>query len=140
MSWKTFLVDDDTISALLTQHLLKLHHFSNDITTFYQAEEALEYLLNNISGPLPDLILLDLNMPVMSGWDFLSALEPYLPALQTVCKVFILTSSLENADELKSKEYPLVAGFIQKPIRPADIQIILAEMNKSKSNEVGRAE
>ncbi len=134
MSWKTFLIDDDTISALVTQHILNLQHFSTDITTFHQAEDALDYLLKNISGPLPDLILLDLNMPVMNGWDFLNALQPYLPALQATCKIFILTSSLENADELKSKEYPLVAGFIQKPIRPADIQIILTEMNKDKSN------
>ncbi|RDC66433.1 response regulator [Adhaeribacter pallidiroseus] len=128
MGWKTFLVDDDAISALLTKHLLKLHHFTEDVTTFYQPEEALNYLTNYPAHELPALILLDLNMPFMSGWEFLEALTPEEQAIQAACKIFILTSSLEHADVLKSQEYPLVSGFIQKPIQPEDIATILATL------------
>ena len=130
MGRKTFLVDDDAISALLTKHLLKLHHFTEDVTTFHQPEEALNYLIAHIAHELPVLILLDLNMPFMSGWEFLDALAPYQTTIQASSKIFILTSSLEYADELKSKEYPLVTGFIQKPIQLADIETILAALKK----------
>lgn len=131
MGQKTFLVDDDAISALLTKHLLKINHFSEDVITFHQPEEALNYIIQNISGELPDLILLDLNMPFMTGWEFLDALTPYQETILASSKIFILTSSLEYADELKSKEYPLVTGFIQKPIRPEDIQIVRLAFNKN---------
>jgi CheY-like chemotaxis protein len=131
MGRKTFLVDDDAISALLTKHLLEIHHFSEDVTTFHQPEEALNYIIAHNAGELPALILLDLNMPFMSGWEFLDALAPYQQVLLTTTKIFILTSSLEYADELKSKEYPLVSGFIQKPIQPEDIKNIVEAVNKA---------
>ncbi len=130
MGRKTFLVDDDVISALLTKHLLKLHHFTEDVTIFHQPEEALNYLTDHIAHELPALILLDLNMPFMNGWEFLDALAPYQHVIQASAKIFILTSSLEYADELKSKEYSMVTGFIQKPIQPEDIATILATLDK----------
>ena len=60
----------------------------------------------------------------------LDALAPYQTTIPASSKIFILTSSLEYADELKSKEYPLVTGFIQKPIQPEDIEIILTALDK----------
>ncbi|QNF31998.1 response regulator [Adhaeribacter swui] len=130
MGRKTFLVDDDAISALLTKHLLKMHQFTGEIITFHQPEDALNSIIDSITNELPALLLLDLNMPFLSGWQFLDALAPYQQTLITACKIYILTSSLEYADELKSKEYPLVTGFIQKPIRSEDIQNIQNELNK----------
>ena len=124
MGCPTFLIDDDPISALLTEHVLRLQNFSQDITTFHQAEAALTYLLDNLAGALPAVILLDLNMPVVSGWDFLNALKPYQHLLPTTLKIFILTSSLDTEDQQKSKEYSLVSGFIQKPLDAEDIQLI----------------
>ncbi len=131
MDCKTFLIDDDPISALLTEHVLKLENFSQDITTFQRAEEALAYLIENTAGELPAVILLDLNMPVVSGWDFLDALKPYQHLLPAGLKIFILTSSLDTEDQIRSKEYSLVTGFIQKPLCPDDIQFIQAGIEKS---------
>ena len=133
MGGTIFLIDDDPISALLTEHVLRLQDFTQDITTFHRAEEALAYLLENIAGVLPALILLDLNMPVVSGWDFLGSLQSYQHQLPASLKIFILTSSLDTEDQQKSKEYSLVSGFIQKPLDAGDIQLIKDELEKNSS-------
>ncbi len=134
MSWKTILIDDDPICTFLTQYLLELENFSSDISAFQKAEEAVTYVLDNIKGELPTVILLDLNMPVVNGWDFLQALTPYQELLQAWCKIFILSSSLDAADQKRSMEHPLVVGFIQKPLRLEDIELIRAELNKNASS------
>ena len=130
---KTYIIDDDKISIYLTRHLLKTAGFSEDIAFFLSAEEALQTLLKNIGNHMPRVIFLDLNMPGMSGWDFLDALAPYKYQLLGQCRIYILTSSLDLADMAKSEEYELVNGFIHKTISQENIQVILAEMEKQTS-------
>ena len=126
----TFLIDDDLIGNYLTESLLRIEGFSNSIRTFESAESALKVLQQPGLRELPEVIFLDLNMPVMNGWQFLDALAPYANALRNRCHIFVLTSSLALADMEKAQTYDLVSGLIHKPIDSGEIRAIQAQLQE----------
>ncbi|GAB3196741.1 CheY-like chemotaxis protein [Pontibacter aydingkolensis] len=125
---KTYSIDDDHISNFLTEKVLEEAEFSTEIQSFLSAEDALNFIKQDYEANVPDIIFLDLNMPMMNGWDFLDALAPYKDNLLGKCHVYILTSSLDTSDTARSKDYDLVSGFIHKPLTLEDVQVILAEI------------
>ena len=124
---KLFIIDDDQLSIFLTKTVLGLEGFTQDITPFLCAEEALATLNSSPQANTPDVILLDLNMPGLDGWECLDALAPLENMLAEKCKIYILTSSLDSSDADRVNDYPLVAGFIHKPINSEDIKTIVAQ-------------
>jgi CheY-like chemotaxis protein len=124
---RTYLIDDDQLGIYLTEQLLRAEGFSNSICTFESAEEALHTLAQG-EEEVPQVVFLDLNMPVMNGWDFLDALAPYEKKLRGSCHIYILTSSLALADLEKSKHYDLVAGLIHKPLDSEEIRAIQSQL------------
>ncbi len=131
---KVFLIDDDRLSVFVTQHLLSLEENIGEINTFLSAKDTLDALFNGGESQFPDIIFLDLNMPIMDGWDFLDALEPIKSSLQDKCKIFILTSSLDTSDTEKIKDYPMVSYLIHKPIRREDIHFIISSFSFSQNS------
>jgi len=103
------IVDDDPINNIITQKRLSDAVGNLKMTVFEWASEALYQLENE---PLPDLVLLDLNMPELTGWDFLEACQ----AQQVPIEIIILTSSIDERDKEKAKVYPNVKAFISKPL------------------------
>jgi CheY-like chemotaxis protein len=120
----TYLIDDDPISLYLAEQVLLYEGLQTDIKMFGAAEDALNFLLPRLATELPKLLLLDLNMPLMDGWQFLDALAPYAAHLRSGCHLYILTSSLATADVVKVRQYDLVTAIIHKPIGPAEVQAI----------------
>ncbi|GAB2860870.1 response regulator [Hymenobacter ruber] len=125
---KTYLIDDDELAIYLTEHLLRAEGFSNCICTFQSAQEALDKLVGRKQA-MPQVVFLDLNMPLMDGWQFLDALTPYQEALRGTCHIYILTSSLALNDLEKSKQYDLVAGLIHKPLDSEEIRAIQSQFD-----------
>jgi len=125
------LIDDNSTSVFLTEMMLKREGFSDSIRSFLAAEEALLYLKDLMPARAPDVIFLDLNMPVMDGWEFLEALKPHEEELAARCRIYVLTSSLAPSDATRAKEYPLVSGLIHKPVDSQMLQVIRAEVNES---------
>lgn len=121
---RIFIIDDDHLSIFLTKNILALDDVTHDISTFLSGEEALEALQACSEDSLPEIIFLDLNMPIMDGWDFLTALAPLTPELCKGCSIFILTSSLDVSDTARLKDYPFVSGLLHKPIRSEDLALI----------------
>ena len=121
------IIDDDPISLFLTEMSLEKGGVSAKPKSFLSAEEALEALEVQSPDELPDVILLDLNMPTIDGWQFLEIFQ-HLPAakLRGKCAVYILTSSLDTADTVKADKNVLVKGIMHKPITPEDIGVILS--------------
>jgi len=134
---KTYLIDDDDLGIYLTEQLLRVEGFSNTICTFQSAEEALETLVKTRKEAAPQVVFLDLNMPIMNGWQFLDALAPYEKDLRGTCHIYILTSSLALTDLEKSKHYNLVAGLIHKPLDSEGIRVILAQLEQEDVKEFG---
>ena len=121
----TLLIDDDPITTFLTERLLQHEGLSDTAATFQSPTKALAFLLRQIpAGLVPQVILLDLNMPTISGWDFLDILKRHEVQLQGQCIVYLLTSCLVPSDEVRAKTYPLVAGLLLKPLDKDKIQQI----------------
>lgn len=117
---KVFIIDDDSIHQRIAQIMIEKHRLFDEYKSYTEAEQALNYLRANLSdgGALPDVILLDLNMPVVDGWDFLEVFETFAQDLQKQIRIFIVTSSVDEKDKLRAQEYSTVKGFISKPLSP----------------------
>jgi len=118
-------VDDDPITLMLCKKVIIKSSFSNEIITAQNGEEALIYF-NTIrhaqtkSNEQPQLIFLDLNMPVMGGWEFLDHFSsPEFSEFHTTVKVVVLSSTIDPEDLEKTKQYPIVIDFLSKPITRA---------------------
>jgi CheY-like chemotaxis protein len=131
----TYLIDDDAISLYLAEQVLQLEDFATDMQLFSTAEAALNSLVAHLpTQQVPQVIFLDLNMPTMNGWEFLQALEPYVPMLQHRCRIYILTSSLVLADTVRAQDYPLVSGVLYKPLGTAEVQAIKLLLQKATAD------
>lgn len=110
-------VDDDPITLMLFKKVVQKATFANEIINAVNGEEAITYFntINNRETK-PQIIFLDLNMPVMGGWEFLDLFNnsDYYHLNNT--KVIILTSTIDPEDIKKSKTYPNVIEFLSKPI------------------------
>lgn len=117
-------VDDDPITLMLCKMVISKSGFAKEIITAQNGEEALNYFddlkLNNLGAEIkryPELIMLDLNMPVMGGWEFLDHFsENGYTSVFNDCKVIVLSSTIDPDDIEKSKAYPMVLNFLSKPI------------------------
>jgi len=112
-------IDDDPITLMLCKMVITKALFSNEIATAKNGEEALKYynsLKTNPSINKPQLIFLDLNMPVMNGWEFLESFITAEYSEYHDTKVIILSSTIDPQDLEKSKKYPMVIDFLSKPI------------------------
>ena len=125
---KVFIVDDDPIHQRIAQIMIGKHELFDEFDSYTEAEFAIEYLKQNMdnSAGLPDVILLDLNMPVVDGWDFLEAFEKFQSDLSKQIRVFIVTSSVDEKDRLRSQTFSFVKGFISKPLSPDIIRSTIA--------------
>ena len=131
----TYLIDDDDLGIYLTEQLLRAEDFSNTICTFQSARKALEMLVKGKKEAVPQVVFLDLNMPLMNGWQFLDALAPYEEKLRGKCHIYILTSSLALTDLEKSKHYGLVEGLIHKPLDRREIRAIQSQLEHAAESD-----
>lgn len=124
---KIFIIDDEQVSFFITQRMLSLNKLSGDVHNFLSAEEALSFLNKSKGEDFPDVILLDLNMPAMDGWEFLDAISPKWASLMNKVKIYILTSSFDYLDKLRAKEHPMISGLLHKPISSESIELLLSQ-------------
>lgn len=117
---KVFIIDDDSIHQRIAQIMIEKHQLFDEYTSFTEAEKAVAFLKEKKNSPkdLPDVILLDLNMPVIDGWDFLDLYQDFKNELSKAIRIFIVTSSVDEKDILRAREYAVVTGFISKPLSP----------------------
>lgn len=113
---KAYIIDDDEVSLFLTSMLLESGSYVSQIESFENAEKALINLEKEEIQEIPDIIFLDLNMPDISGWEFLDLISQKEKRYLHKCRVFILSSSVDMAEKEKAKSYKLVSAFLQKPL------------------------
>lgn len=124
---KVFIIDDDPIHQRITQIMITKHELFDEYTSYTEAQKALDFLNDNFENveTLPDVILLDLNMPEVDGWDFLNVFENFKTKLKKDIRVFIVSSSVDEKDMLRSRTFASVMGFISKPLSPDIIRGIV---------------
>ncbi len=109
------MIDDDSIDHKLCRRLVERSGLVEDFVGFLSAEEALEHLRDETQQPV-DVILLDVNMPRMSGFDFLEAATSQLGAEFAQIVVVMLTTSLDPKDEERARSFSIVRDFCHKPL------------------------
>lgn len=115
-----FLIDDEYISNFINRKLIEHIDSSVYVTEFSNPEVA----YGKLPASKPDLIFLNINMPVMNGWDFLGKMANDGIKIN----VIILTSSVNNIDRKMAKKYKNVIGYIEKPATIATITPYIIKM------------
>lgn len=126
------IIDDDPIFVFGATRLIKKSLFCETILVYSNGKEALDKLKKIMKSDnlekIPDLIFLDLNMPILDGWGFLEEFTTISPPKNIV--VYIVTSSISNFDKQKAKEYAqAVKEYVIKPITPVKLKEIIENQN-----------
>jgi CheY-like chemotaxis protein len=116
------LIDDNEIDNLINQKMIEASGISERILVHSGAKHAIESLKNieklssNPIDLLPDLIFLDIDMPIMDGFQFLEEFGRMSEVIRENCKVIMLTSSMNPQDLVKARKSPYVKKYINKPL------------------------
>ncbi len=129
MKPELLLVDDDETMLYLHERILEKCKIEIPSHSFKNGREVLDYLAGDEAREKKYLVLLDIYMPVMSGWDFLEALNKE-PGKHRV-HVVIISSSIELEDLEKSQRYVQVIDYLEKPIK-SELMLRLMEHEKLK--------
>jgi CheY-like chemotaxis protein len=128
---KRFLiVDDDPINNLISKSMIT-HTLGADvhINDFTVPEEGLGFIESEPSHDPPDgktTVLLDINMPSISGWEFLERFQTFNASTKEQYNIYILSSSIDPNDTLRAQTNPFVLDFIEKPLNPAKLAKIFS--------------
>ena len=112
------IIDDDPINNLLCSKNIRKTVQDADIITFIEAEKALQYIKSNFNEPNAGnaILFLDINMPTMTGWEFLEQFEKINATIKNHISIYMLSSSISQDDKQKAKIHPDVIEYIEKPL------------------------
>lgn len=121
------LIDDDEPTNFLNEMVINHSGLAEKVVPTQGGREALEYLKSTENGkhPQPDLILLDINMPAMNGWEFLEEYKKLSPEQQGKIVVIMLTTSLNPDDMDKANRIEEVKDFLNKPLTVEALESML---------------
>ncbi len=125
------IIDDDPIFVFGAQRLMKMANFCKGFLIFHDGQKALDHLLPVLNGTLksaiPEVILLDINMPVLDGWQFLDAITE-VDVIKKIT-IFIVTSSVDPRDREKAASYKNVKNFVIKPISEDKLKTLSEQLD-----------
>jgi CheY-like chemotaxis protein len=121
------LVDDDDIYQYTFIKNLQGTNLSRDILLFSDGEMALEHMEQNLTNldELPDIIFLDINMPVMDGWEFLEEFVKLKPNVGKEIVIYMVSSSIDPNDISRAREISEVTDYLIKPVTKEEVRAII---------------
>ena len=125
------IIDDDHIFIYGVKRLMEETSFCDNLMVYQNGQDALQDLKDKATqgDNLPSIIFLDLNMPMMTGWEFLDEYLQIESKDPTASKVYIVSSSIDPKDLLRIKDYSVIRNYILKPVTSDDLQNIIIELS-----------
>ncbi|KJD35557.1 transcriptional regulator [Tamlana sedimentorum] len=126
------IVDDDEIYQFTTLQTLKKLNLEKNIMAFYDGEEACNFLLKHLGdiNKLPDVIFLDINMPIMDGFQFMAEYVKIKPKVGKKIIIFMVSSSVDPADIERAKDISDISDYIIKPIKRGELHAIFEKLQR----------
>ncbi|MDI5897488.1 response regulator [Flavobacterium yafengii] len=121
-----WVIDDDAIYQIIVNKIIQRSEMFSTITSFKNGKEAIDTLHNRLDNNdiIPDIILLDINMPIMDGWEFMEKMGLLKSKFSKNITVYIVSSSIATEDKNKSKTYSDILGYLSKPVTMNDLELI----------------
>jgi CheY-like chemotaxis protein len=132
------IVDDDSINRFIFSKTIETQKLSDKVLTFSNGQLAIAFLLDNISqtSNLPDILFIDINMPIMNGWQFIEEYMKIKLKIKKKIMIYLLSASLNPIDLARSKEIDGISGHIIKPINPEKLKEIFLDFNENHNNQI----
>jgi CheY-like chemotaxis protein len=127
MSKKVAIVDDDEIFQFTTKIKFEKLGLVEDVMIFNDGEEAMQFIQSGNKEDMPEILLLDINMPIVDGWDFLELFEKVPKEKQQMMEILMLSSSINPDDVKRAEANAYVVDYITKPISDADVKKIFRQ-------------
>ncbi len=124
------IIDDDNIYINLVSKIIELKGLSESILVFNNGKEALDFfqesIYNDIQVEVPQVIFLDINMPIMDGWEFLNEFSKIKNEISDVIDLYVVSSSINSKDIERAKSIDVVSDYLAKPIKLNDFVRVLS--------------
>ena len=120
INFKVIVIDDDPITVWLHQFIVRQSELSKDPLAFLSGQQALDYLDACDHGDKPFLLLLDINMPSMNGWEVVESIASRIYWENVF--VVVVSSSIDSSDRKRANVYKQVIDYLEKPIDALGLQ------------------
>ena len=124
---KIAVIDDDEVFQLIVEKQIEMKRIDCEILKFFNGEEAIQYLRDNTNNPdlLPELIMLDVNMPIKDGWEFLEDYNNLSDEIKQHIQLYMVTSSVIQSDIDRATSNRNILDFVSKPITNQRLESML---------------
>ncbi len=125
-----WVIDDDAIYQIIANKIIERSKLFTSVNSFVNGKLAIDTLHTIVrdktdnNDKIPDIILLDINMPIMDGWEFMEEMSLIKSKFNKNIIVYIVSSSIAAEDKNKSKTYSDILGYLSKPITMNDLELI----------------
>jgi two-component SAPR family response regulator len=126
-----FIIDDSEVDLFVQKKFIEMRKFAGQVVTFSSPTQALEVLSTSKEADVPGLVFLDLNMPLLNGFEFLDRVREISTDVFGQMKVVILTSSNSRADHERAMSFNNVIQFISKPLTIQGLDDLKTAMEKT---------
>lgn len=125
------MIDDNPLEHMIMKRLCQRLKIFAEADYYFDARNVLAQLSQEQAANLPDIILLDLQMPEFDGWDFLEEFTRIYTSIPKSIKIYIFSSSINPVDIMRSATYPFVCDFISKPMKQETLQQIYQQFDEA---------
>jgi CheY-like chemotaxis protein len=121
-----WVIDDDPIYQIIVNKMIKKSELFLNVLSFKNGKEAIDEFKKKLEEKetLPNIILLDINMPIMDGWEFIDEIVPLKNQINQAIQIYIVSSSIAIEDKNKAKLYPEIIDYLVKPLNNDILKLI----------------